>query len=251
MALNQKDFPLAIAGERTNAEGKPISNKILLRIPDDEFAVVRPHLARLELAHHLSLHEPGQPLDFACFPNRGLVSTVVAMKQGRSVETGVIGKEGCVGASLAVGVTVSPLQEIVQMEGDACRLARSRLEELLPSMPQFRLALLRFAVLQGIQTAQTAACNRLHEVQQRLARWLLMVQDRVDTGWLAITHDFLATMLGTDRPTVSLAAATLQERQAIEYVPRAVRVLDHKKLEESACECYGVIQQLNGDLGLR
>jgi CRP-like cAMP-binding protein len=109
----------------------------------------------------------------------------------------------------------------------------------------------RYAVLRGMQVAQTAACNRLHDIEQRLARWLLMTQDRIDSPALPITHDFLATMLGTDRPTVSLAAGVLQKKEVIEYTRGAVRIVNRRKLEEAACECYSVIQQYDGELGLR
>jgi len=109
----------------------------------------------------------------------------------------------------------------------------------------------RYAVIQGMQVAQTAACNRLHNVEQRLARWLLMTQDRVDSVSLHITHDFLATMLGTDRPTVSLAAGVLQRKEIIEYTRGAVKIVNRKKLEDSACECYGVIRQYDGKFGLK
>jgi CRP-like cAMP-binding protein len=99
-----------------------------------------------------------------------------------------------------------------------------------------------------MQVAQTAACNRLHNIEQRLARWLLMAQDRVDSGSLPITHDFLATMLGTDRPSVSSAAGILQKTQTIEYIRGAVKIANRKKLEKFACECYAIIQQYDGEL---
>jgi len=102
-----------------------------------------------------------------------------------------------------------------------------------------------------MQISQTAACNRLHEIERRLARWLLMAQDRVDAGYVAITHDFLATMLGTDRSSVSVAAANLQRRQIIEYTRGAVRILNRKELEACSCECYQVIQTFNGDIDLK
>jgi CRP-like cAMP-binding protein len=124
------------------------------------------------------------------------------------------------------------------------------LKSVLPSAPGLQRILARYAVVQGMQFAQTAACNRLHNIEQRLARWLLITQDRVDSAMLNITHDFLATMLGTDRPTVSLAAGILQDRQIIEYTRGAVQILDRTKLEECACECYGVIQQYNHEIGL-
>jgi CRP-like cAMP-binding protein len=121
----------------------------------------------------------------------------------------------------------------------------------LQSAPELQRILTRYAVVQGMQFAQTAACNRLHNIEQRLARWLLITQDRVDSPTLAITHDFLATMLGTDRPTVSLAAGGLQDKQIIEYTRGEVQILSRTKLEECACECYEVIQRYNREIGLK
>jgi len=125
------------------------------------------------------------------------------------------------------------------------------LQEVLESTPHLQLMLGRYAAIRGMQVAQTAACNRLHDIEQRLARWLLMTQDRVNSGSLLITHDFLATMLGTDRPTVSVAAGILQKKKLIEYTRGAVKIVNRKKLENSACECYTVIRQYDGELGLR
>jgi len=120
---------------------------------------------------------------------------------------------------------------------------------MLESTPHLRMMLNRYAAIRGMQVAQTAACNRLHEIKQRLARWLLMTQDRVDSGALPITHDFLATMLGTDRPSVSLAAGVLQKKGLIAYTRGAVKIVNRKKLEAFACECYAVIRQYDGELG--
>lgn len=113
------------------------------------------------------------------------------------------------------------------------------------------MSLSRYAVVQGMQIAQTAACNRLHDAGQRLARWLLMAADRVDSHSLPITHEFLATTLGTDRPSISLAAKILQRKKIIQYRRGALEILSRKKLESSACECYKVIQQFNDVLHLK
>jgi CRP-like cAMP-binding protein len=249
--VSPKTVSLLQPGERSSPDGKAISNRILLGLPEEEFALLRPYLEWMALPQHCVVHHPGRSLDYACFPNRGLISTVVSMQEGGAVEAGMVGSEGCTGTALAVNLRITPLQQVVQIDGDGYRLDRAALEKWLPQLPQFRFALTRYAVIQGLQTAQTAACNRLHGIQQRLARWLLMAQDRVDSGWLGLTHDFLAVMLGTDRPTVTLAAGRLQDRRAIEYLPGAVRVLNHQKLQESACECYRVIQQYDGQLGLK
>jgi CRP-like cAMP-binding protein len=121
----------------------------------------------------------------------------------------------------------------------------------LESAPRLQLQLSRYAVVQGLQVAQTAACNRLHNIEQRLSRWLLMSQDRVDAKTLPITHDFLATMLGTNRSSVSLAAGILQRKGIIEYTHGAVTIVNRKKLEDSACECYGIVREYSGQVGLK
>jgi CRP-like cAMP-binding protein len=139
----------------------------------------------------------------------------------------------------------------VQITGDGFRVEVGALQNTLESAPHLQLTLCRYAAVRGMQVAQTAACNRLHDIGQRLARWLLMTQDRVHSGSLLITHDFLATMLGTDRPSVSEAAGVLQKKKLIAYTRGAVKIVNRKKLEKSACECYGVIQQYDGELGLK
>src|SRR5712692_8233183 len=237
--------------ERTNTAGKHVSNKILLSISDSDYSSLRPHLEYVSLPNHLVLHEAGGKVEFAYFPNRGLISLVVVMKDGKTAEAGIVGKEGFTGTPAAVGLSRSPLQAVVQITGDGFRVEVGALQNTLESTPHLQLMLSRYAIVQGMQVAQTAACNRLHDVKERLARWLLMTQDRVDAESLPITHDFLATMLGTDRPSVSLAASILQREQLIEYTRGAVKIVNRKKLEDYACECYGITQQYNGELGLK
>jgi CRP-like cAMP-binding protein len=180
-----------------------------------------------------------------------MVSQVVVTKDGRTVEVGVVGNEGYVGAGLAAGLSRSSVREVIQIAGDGFRMVGNALERILRSAPQLQAMLNRHTGLQGMQVAQTVACNRLHDIQQRLSRWLLMTQDRVNLGVLPITHDFVATMMGTDRSTVSVAAAVLQKEGIIEYVRGAVKVVNRRKLKSCACECYDVIQQFEDDLGLR
>jgi CRP-like cAMP-binding protein len=124
-------------------------------------------------------------------------------------------------------------------------------QDVLLSAPTLRSELARFALMHGMQAAQLAACNRLHEIEQRLSRWLLMCQDRIDSPLLPLTHEFLAQMLGTGRPSVSLAAGALESAGLIENLRGKVKILNRKSLEENACECYGVIQHFNGGLGLK
>jgi CRP-like cAMP-binding protein len=249
--MSGKNYRVVQAGERSNADGKHVTNRVLLAMPDNEFELMRTDLKFVDLPHHLSLHEPTQNIEFVYFPNRGMVSQVVVTKDGRTVEVGVVGKEGYVGAGLAAGLSRSSVREVIQIAGDGFRMIGNALERILHSAPQLQIMLNRHAGLQGMQVAQTAACNRLHDIEQRLSRWLLMTQDRVGAGLLPITHDFIATMMGTDRSTVSVAAGVLQKRGVLEYVRGAVKIENRRKLEKSACECYAVIHQFEDELGLR
>jgi len=134
----------------------------------------------------------------------------------------------------------------VQAPTNAYRIRADAFQRLLPELPELRIRLTRYALLQGMQVAQTAGCNRLHDLEQRLGRWLLMCQDRVGVDSLPLTHELLSTMLGTDRPSVSIAAGSLQRKGVIEYSRGNLRILDRQRLQELSCECYGVIRQFNG-----
>ena len=246
----EKPVPL-LPGTRTDSTGSAVKNVLLLSIPDDEFDLLRPHIEYVDLPHHYILHEQGEKLNFAYFPNEGMVSLVVSSVDGRSVEVGIMGKEGMVGTPLAVGMRLGPYRAIMQIPGNATRINADMLQEVLPMAPSLQMELSRYVLMQGLQMAQVAACNRLHEVEQRLARWLLMCQDRVGSDILPVTHEFLAQMLGSGRPSVSLAAGILQKAGYIENLRGNVKILDRKKLESAACECYKVIQQFNRTLVLK
>ena len=238
---------IAHPDKRTNAAGRLIQNEILLAIPDADFIRIQPHLEFLGLPRRLVLHEANRKLRYVYFPNRGLISLVVETANGKTVEVGVVGKEGVTGMASVAALNRSPLREVVQIEGDGFRVPVSPLRQALKVASQLQMLMSRFAVLQGLQISQTAACNRLHEVTQRLARWLLMVHDRVNSSSLPLTHDFVATMLGTDRPSVTLAAGALQRKGAIQNTRGAIKISDREKLESAACECYEVIRQLGRD----
>lgn len=236
------------SGERTGPEGKPVSNRILLLLGNREFRALRPRLKRVEMEHHSILHEANRKVERVYFPNNGLISLVVVMSNGKTAEAGVVGNEGVVGLEGLFGIRRSPLREIVQISGSAYSISTQNLEKLFRTHPELPVRLSRFIIVNRMQISQTAACNRLHEVVQRLARWLLMTQDRVDAGLIPMTHDFLAVMLGTDRSSVTEAAGVLQRRQVIEYTRGAVRVINRKALEQLSCECYRLIREYNGEL---
>jgi CRP-like cAMP-binding protein len=235
---------------RTSTSGKRVRNAVLLSIPGPEFGFVRPHLEFLRLPHRCVLHQPNDKVQFAYFLNSGLISLMIETREGKTVEVGIVGIEGIVGIQCTVGLSRSPLREVVQIAGDGFRIEASALQTALLSTPHLRAILNRYAVVQGLQVAQTSACNRLHNVEQRFARWLLMFQTRSDSDSLVITHDFLAEMLGTDRPSISLVAGNFQRKRVIEYKRGVVKILSRRKLENLACECHAVIQQLGAESDL-
>lgn len=237
-------------GKRTSPTGIPVRNNILLSLPDEEYQSLRPALQYVELPQNLVLHDPLERVQHVHFLNDGLASVVVALDRGKEVEAGVIGYEGVLGTGLAVGIDRSPLRIVVQIRGSAFRLPANALGVGLTNLPELKMRLARFAVLQGMQVAQTAACNRLHGISHRLARWLLMSQDRVGGATIRLTQDFLATMLGSNRPSVSIAALGLRRQKAITYSRGTIRIVNRKRLEAAACPCYKVIQLLNEQMGL-
>lgn len=247
---NIKVFPQR-PGTRSDAQGRAINNVILLSLPPREYSLLRPQLEPLDLPQHLILEEAGEKIEYTYFLNEGMISLVALSRDGRSVEVGIVGREGMIGMSLIAGLRQGTFRSIVQMEGTGVRMRADVFQDLLHTAPALRTQLSRFALVHGMQSAQLAACNRLHEVEQRLARWLLMCQDRFDSQLLPLTHEFLAQMLGTGRPSVTLAAGALESAGLIQNLRGTVKVLNRKNLEEAACECYGVIQHFNGGLGLK
>lgn len=250
VARAAKPVPLC-PGSRSDAKGKAVNNVILLSLPDKEYNLIRAHLEPVELPQYEILEEPGKKIEWAYFLNDGMISLVALSRDGRSVEVGIVGKEGMVGMPLIAGLLQGTFRAIMQMAGTGVRIRARVFQDVLASAPALRAELSRFALMHGMQVAQLAACNRLHEIEQRLSRWLLMCQDRMDSALLPLTHEFLAQMLGTGRPSVSLAAGALESAGLIENLRGTVKILNRKNLENTACECYGVIQQFNGGMGLK
>lgn len=239
---------LVLPGERTGNGGKPISNQILLSLGEREFEAIRPRLKLVTLKHHAVLHESNHKTEDVYFPDNGLISLVVPSSNGKTAEAGVVGNEGLVGLEGLFGLKRSPLREVVQIGGTAHRVPSLSVQQVFQELPDLLFRFGRFAVVNRLQISQTAACNRLHEINKRLARWLLMAQDRVQDGLIRMTHDFLATMLGTDRGSVTEAAVGLHKRRLIEYSRGSVRILNRKALEKASCECYFLIREYNAEL---
>jgi len=172
-----------------------------------------------------------------------MVCVVAETGDGKTLEVGVVTRSGFAGESLAVGQDWCPYRLITQPAIEGLRINAEALLKALPEAPDLRLRLARYVKFQSLRTSQIAVCNRFHEIEQRLARWLLMSQDRVGSPILPFTHEFLASMLGTGRASVTVAAGVLQKSGLIRYQHGAVKVLNRKGLEESVCECYEAIKQ--------
>lgn len=234
---------------RQDRDGNAITNHILCSISDSEFHKLCPTLEFVKLNQHRSLYRRAQNMNAAYFINSGVASLIVG-DHGRRVEVGVVGCEGLTGTALMAGLRRATCSALMQIEGSAFRMDGDAFENAVQNSPEFRDRVLRYAVIQTMQVAQTAACNRLHDARQRLARWLLMAHDRITSNVVRLTHEFLAIMLGTDRPSVTIAAKYLQQLGAIEYRRRAVTIANRKLLERASCACYSAVRRYNPAVGL-
>jgi CRP-like cAMP-binding protein len=235
---------------RSDVKGRSIENRLLAAAPEAEFEQLRPHLEFVSLVSHQVVQDSGHIIEYGYFPNSGLTSLLVVTSDAKSVEVGMVGVEGFIGMPLAAGLRESGQRAIVQTAGEALRVKSETLQSVLPELPALQQAVNRYLLLQAMQVAQVAACNRLHEIEQRLARWLLLSHDRSGGSSFPITHDLLSQMLGSGRPSVTVAAGTLQRAGLIEYTRGTVRVLSRRGLEEAACECYEAICRIGSHFAL-
>jgi CRP-like cAMP-binding protein len=167
------------------------------------------------------------------------------MRDGASVEVGMIGREGVVGIPVVLGLSSAPVRALVQIEGNAFRMKSALLQRILPESPRLEQMLRRCAYGQAMQAAQAAACNGVHKVRERLSRWLAMSRDRTGLNLIPLTQEFLAQMLGCRRSSVTTAVASLHHAGVIRPEHGQVRIIDRKELEGSACECYGIMRKLS------
>jgi CRP-like cAMP-binding protein len=228
---------------RVDGDGNTIHNQILRELPRKESSLIFSLLTLMDLKLHQGLQEPRQAIEFGYFPNTAMASILNLMTDGKSVEVGLVGNEGFVGLPLIAGFRSSPNRINTQAGGTAFRIEADALLKALRQCPQLTRALVRFSLEATMQVTQIAACNRLHEVDERLARWLLMSHDRIGLDAMPLTQEFLSQMLGTRRASVSVAAAVLQKAGLIKYNRGSVTILDREGLEEASCECYEAIRQ--------
>ncbi len=225
----------------SDGDGNRIDNSVLLSLSSDDYKEVVSRLEFVRLKLHQVLYEPGETIRSGYFVNSGLMSVLAVQTDGKSVEVGLIGKEGFAGLPLLVGFRSSPTRVVTQADGTAYRCSAGDLRQLIQKCPELEKQLHRFGQKLAMQTTQIAACNRLHEVEARLARWILMSHDRIAADRLPLTQEFLAQMLGTRRSSVTVSAGVLQKAGLISYTRGSVTILNRKKLENTSCECYGIV----------
>jgi CRP-like cAMP-binding protein len=218
------------------------SNIILAQLPAEEYAAMARHMVPVALPLEKRLSEPNRPIEFLYFLNSGLVSTDAVTEKGEQVEVGVIGREGFSGLPALLDQPQMAHSVIMQGIGEGIRIPSAivRAEFVKPSMLQKLVH--AFAYLQLVQVTQSVLCNRMHEVDARLARWLLTSADRMESETLHLTQEFLGQMLGVQRSTVTVAAGDLQRKGMIGYSRGRIHITDRVKLREVACECYGIVQ---------
>lgn len=232
------------------SRGEPETNRLLAALPRGVQAALATHLLPMRLENGQVLFEAGVPIRWAYFPDSAVVSIVAEMGDGAAAEAGTVGREGFAGLPVLFGVDASPLKCFVQVAGDARGISVAALRRLVREHAPLRTLLLKFAHTYLCQVAQTAACNALHPIGGRCARWLLMTDDRArgeqrldgGPGSFDLTQESLAIMLGVRREGVSSAARGLRSDGLIHFSRGRVTVLDRQGLEKTACECYTVVR---------
>jgi CRP-like cAMP-binding protein len=234
----------------TNESGNGYKNRILASLPKAEISRLSPNLSAVDLPAGKTLMDPGQEISFAYFLETGLASVVVAMSDGNMVETGITGNDGLVGFPVLLGTRTIPTRTFMQIPGAGYKIKAQHLINEFDRSGVLQKKINRYFQAHLVQTGQTAACNRLHDIAERLARWLLMCHDRMSSDTFTITHEFLGHMLGTPRSTVTLAAGILHKAGLIDYSRGKLVVRDRKGLEKAACECYQTIRKEFDRLGI-
>jgi len=216
-------------------------NIILSQLPADEYAALAKHLVPVELPLAKSLSEPNQPIEFIYFLNSGLISTDAVTLKGEQVEVGLIGREGFSGLAALLDQPQMSHMVIMQGSGEGLRIRSSVVRAEFLKGGTLQKLVHAFAYLQLVQVTQSVLCNRMHEVEARLARWLLSSADRMESEYLHLTQEFLSQMLGVQRSTVTVAAGELQRNGLIGYSRGRIHILNRAGLIAKTCECYGIV----------
>ncbi|MDP9266698.1 MAG: Crp/Fnr family transcriptional regulator [Acidobacteriota bacterium] len=228
---------------RNGRNGQNGENRLLDSLRAESFARLNPKLSEVMLKQGQELYHADERQDWIYFPAKGtLISLLAVSDDGASVEVAITGREGMLGIAGVLGADRSNHESLVQNSGAAWRVRSEYVRDLMQRDANFRDALQRYIHVVFAHVAQTALCNRLHSVEERMARWMLSTQDRVEAADFHMTHELLAKMLGTRRTSVSLTAATLQKAGMLRYKRGHMIILDRQNLENTACGCYGVMR---------
>ena len=218
------------------------ANRVLMAIPPREYERLQADLEPVTLKFGQILYNPGKPIQHVYFPVDCLISLLTAVDKRRTLEVGMVGSEGMAGMPFILGMGISGVRAVVQGEGTALRMASAPFRTEFDRNRPLQEALFRYVYALMAQISQTAACNRFHEAEARLARWLLMTRDRLGSDEFLLTHEFLAHMLGLRRVGVTEAASALKRRKLISYARGKIRILDVRGLKASSCSCYQIVK---------
>ena len=224
--------------------GGQIANSLLAALPRQDYQGLLAELEPVTLTYGETLYQPGERIRHVYFPSDSHVSLLVLVAGNKALEVALVGREGMVGMPLAMGVDDSPVRALVQGTGTALRMKAGPFRDALAACPPLQRELYRYAYDKLAQARQTAACNRFHQVEGRLACWLLMTRDRVRSDRFHLTHEFLADMLGVRRAGVTNAATDLQRRNLISYHRGDITIVDRKGLAAASCPCYEIVRNL-------
>ena len=217
------------------------ANRLLSTLPPEEYVHLRQHLSHVSLSSGQVLADSDRRIAFAYFPTTAVISLTCALENGASTEIALTGNDGVVPTAPFLGGDTTSNRAIVGVAGDALRIATRPLNEDFARLAAFQRGLLKYTEALITQISITAACNRVHTLERRLCRWLLLVRDRISTDDFFLTQEFIANMLGGRRETVTVAAGRLQDAGLIHYTRGKIRILDRKGLEQTACECYRTV----------
>lgn len=226
----------------TRQRHTPVANRLLAALPAKEYQRLTAELEPVHLTFGHILFEPGDNLRYVYFPNNSIISLLSTVGEREHLEVGIVGNDGMAGLPVFMGVSKSRTRGLVQGEGSALRMKAATLRRELSNGNSLQKPLHRYTHSLLTQISQSSACNRFHLVNQRLARWLLMIHDRIEGEEFRLTQEFLSQMLGVRREGVTLAAGVLQKQKLIRYSRGTIRVLDRAGLEAAACKCYAVLK---------
>jgi CRP-like cAMP-binding protein len=218
------------------------TNRLLARFPDADLARFAGEFEHVRLKFGHPIIEPDGPIHFAYFPLSCLISMVSTMRTGATVECGVVGREGMVGLPIVLGTDSTPMRSMVQVQGEAIRIRTNSFKEAFSNLFICHDVILRYFHVLLVMASQSVACNRLHKVDSRMARWLLMSSDAIASDRVPLTHELLGIMLGVRRAGVTEAATKLREHGFIRYVRRVIELTDKEGLKEISCECYEAVK---------